>query len=445
MESVNQEYLIDEDFPSSNTATAYSLAGRGDASHTFRDLRSAGRARRRLYKEREKYYGYRGVNRGQLGQQHYTPDFCLFSCCGPNTHGHGYANPLPESNKTKMTKRLLYRDAQEYPRPPTYHRSNPHEKDSSWKKRQVAKRFQPKLNPSDYDKANWCDFQYCPLRVHEDREDICYCIPESDYARGFLFGNGEDEGVYDGLTRRMVGWFDVEGKDGRKFWAPRNRQSTQGARKTEGQQIRVDRESQFTSWVASNTFASKHSGEMLYLDLSNGRDGSFPSEDPQEWFMERFGAYFENETPLREITGHIRWSWFQDYSHFDRFGILVEGQEMAKRVKEVLAAYTVAHEDWETGHWASWLDYLNEWKECEDGYEEWEEEEEEKQEDWQSSRVEAGTQDWLIVQLLPFEDQEEWTQVDLESSDASSDFNYGHGVFERDFPQLGEEWEIVRV
>lgn len=100
-------------------AINYSLAGRGDVKHTFRDFRSPRKARRRHRERNEKYYSYRGVKPGQLHRLHYTPN---------DERGCWYATPLAGAPVQRMTKQQLYRDAQEYPRPPKTHRSKPWEK-----------------------------------------------------------------------------------------------------------------------------------------------------------------------------------------------------------------------------------------------------------------------------------------------------------------------------
>nr|POE65026.1 hypothetical protein CFP56_34694 [Quercus suber] len=99
----------------------HELCGRADTNHTFRDLRSAAIARRRDRSDREKYYNYRGVNRGQLSRLHFRYDAISHN---PN---HGpiavIRSLLPDCMVEPMSKRQFYQEAQQYPRPPTYHRS----------------------------------------------------------------------------------------------------------------------------------------------------------------------------------------------------------------------------------------------------------------------------------------------------------------------------------
>ena len=96
----------------------HELAGRRDPSHTFKDLRSARKARRRARADLKKYFSYKGVNRGQLDQEHYVPHHY------PGWGRHGYVDLLDDQSETApMTKQMLYREAQEHPRPPQIRRS----------------------------------------------------------------------------------------------------------------------------------------------------------------------------------------------------------------------------------------------------------------------------------------------------------------------------------
>lgn len=98
---------------------AYATAGR-PFENTFKDLRSASRARKRDLKHRQKYYNHRHIKRGQLNQPHL------------DTLGEGrltFQSKLPhEAEIVIMNKKLLFTEAQKYPRPPTYHRRG-HSKD----------------------------------------------------------------------------------------------------------------------------------------------------------------------------------------------------------------------------------------------------------------------------------------------------------------------------
>ncbi|KAK3717181.1 hypothetical protein LTR37_005890 [Vermiconidia calcicola] len=133
----------EESPPSVSDGIAYELAGRQSPSHTFRDMRSARRARRRLYTEKDKYFGFKGVKRGQLGREHYKPS------SAPNVYG--FPTPLPEAETAIMTKQMLYNDAQYYPKPPRYHYSHWWEKRCPWDCRcGVNPRW---LHESPYDEA----------------------------------------------------------------------------------------------------------------------------------------------------------------------------------------------------------------------------------------------------------------------------------------------------
>ena len=94
-------------------AADYELAGRRSTAHTFKDFRSAKRARDRDRARREKYFGFRAVKPGQVGAPHYTPS---------HRFGLWYDTLLSDAEITNMSKEQLYREAQEYPRPPKYHR-----------------------------------------------------------------------------------------------------------------------------------------------------------------------------------------------------------------------------------------------------------------------------------------------------------------------------------
>ncbi|KAK3715454.1 hypothetical protein LTR37_007182 [Vermiconidia calcicola] len=132
-----------EPAPSVSDGIAYELAGRQSPSHTFRDMRSARRARRRLYTEKDKYFGFKGVKRGQLGREHYKPSSA--------PHVYGFPTPLPEAETAIMTKQMLYNDAQYYPKPPRYHYSHWWEKRCPWDcRRGVNPRW---LHESAYDEA----------------------------------------------------------------------------------------------------------------------------------------------------------------------------------------------------------------------------------------------------------------------------------------------------
>ncbi|TKA77210.1 hypothetical protein B0A55_02587 [Friedmanniomyces simplex] len=102
------------------------LAGRSPST-TFLDLRSAARARKRHRTHLTKYYSYKAVKPGQLhaeslwlGRHH---ERFWFPWLYP-TDG----NPDPavlEGEIVAMTKKMLFDEAQRWPRPPTYHRKCP--------------------------------------------------------------------------------------------------------------------------------------------------------------------------------------------------------------------------------------------------------------------------------------------------------------------------------
>lgn len=149
----------------------YEIAGR-DAGHDFRDLRSASKAQKRSKKEREKYYNFKGVKRGQLGKDHYTPDGSLW--------GHRHLLNEDEAEITTMTKRLLYREAQHYPRPPTYHHSN-YRRQSHWcntlraQKRLRDRRTLIRNLPNDISEGRDCVLQYDMFGLPRM---MCFCEGE---------------------------------------------------------------------------------------------------------------------------------------------------------------------------------------------------------------------------------------------------------------------------
>ena len=126
------------------------LAGRGDHSHVFSDLRSPSLARQRDRSAREKYYGFRYVKRGELGSEGVVEGTCSCNCCGVEeeeeedyddddkksegstrscsterpppqpTTATAHAPP-PPPNSEEIDKQTLYRLAQLYPRPPKNH------------------------------------------------------------------------------------------------------------------------------------------------------------------------------------------------------------------------------------------------------------------------------------------------------------------------------------
>lgn len=134
------------------------LAGRGDHSHAFSDLRSPSLARQRDRSAREKHYGFRYVKRGELGFDGVARETCSCPCCGveeedEEERGHGNddkkseeaslcagtpcstrscsterpprsttaANYAPPHPMEEIDKHTLYRLAQLYPRPPKNH------------------------------------------------------------------------------------------------------------------------------------------------------------------------------------------------------------------------------------------------------------------------------------------------------------------------------------
>ena len=152
-----------EQMPPQQLIPDLELAGRGDHSHAFSDLRSPSVARQRDRSAREKYYDFRYVKRGELGSEGVVEGMCPCPCCGAegeeeeeeeNEHADSddddkesedaslhagtpcYARSCgterpPRSTTTadhdpphtteEIDKHTLYRLAQLYPRPPKNH------------------------------------------------------------------------------------------------------------------------------------------------------------------------------------------------------------------------------------------------------------------------------------------------------------------------------------
>jgi hypothetical protein len=150
-----------EPFPPQQPTQNLELAGRGDHSHVFSDLRSPSLARQRDRSAREKYYGFRYVKRGELGSEGMAKGTCSCPCRGveeeeeeevEGEHEHDYGDdkksdgstrrcsterlppqpttttsansphhPPPPATEEILDKHALYRLAQIYPRPPKNH------------------------------------------------------------------------------------------------------------------------------------------------------------------------------------------------------------------------------------------------------------------------------------------------------------------------------------
>ncbi|KAF2173990.1 hypothetical protein M409DRAFT_16261 [Zasmidium cellare ATCC 36951] len=106
-------------------AINYEVCGRGD-DNTFRDLRSASKARKRKRQEQEKYYFWKGVKPGWLGKQ--VHNICELDPAGCFCH----FRRVPEKKTVTVTKKMMYEKAQLYPRPPTYHHSTKKDHLRAW-------------------------------------------------------------------------------------------------------------------------------------------------------------------------------------------------------------------------------------------------------------------------------------------------------------------------
>jgi hypothetical protein len=144
-----------EPIPRQQPSQNLELAGRGDHSHVFSDLRSPSLARQRDRSAREKYYGFRYVKRGELGSEGVVDETYSRPCCGveeeeedeyDDEHDYGddkksdgstrsrgterppqdaittvNSPPPPPPTTEEIDKHTLYRLAQLYPRPPKNH------------------------------------------------------------------------------------------------------------------------------------------------------------------------------------------------------------------------------------------------------------------------------------------------------------------------------------
>jgi hypothetical protein len=126
LEIEDRQHRLDEDglyaFFDRHRSRDFEITGRNDYRHEFKDLRSARKARRRQQFEKEKYYGYRGVKRGQLGAEHYDVRL-MFNYANGRT-SMKQAVPVPEAETTVMNKHMFYQEAQHWPKPPRYHNSH---------------------------------------------------------------------------------------------------------------------------------------------------------------------------------------------------------------------------------------------------------------------------------------------------------------------------------
>ncbi|KAK4498317.1 hypothetical protein PRZ48_010975 [Zasmidium cellare] len=140
-------------------AINYELCGRGD-DNTFRDFRSASKARKRSRREQEKYYNWKGVKRGWLGKQ--VHDICELDSNGCFCH----FRQIPKNETVTVTKKMMYEKAQLYPRPQTYHSSTRRKHAQGWhfrvRQRQKEKKHPQNPGPDsiyDYfdDRHSWDD------------------------------------------------------------------------------------------------------------------------------------------------------------------------------------------------------------------------------------------------------------------------------------------------
>lgn len=113
------------------------------SSHTFRDLRSASRARKRETAKQKKYYHFRGLSPSDLYAPHYIPLCATSSCPTQGTPDDCWLLVFPADLSTApvrtFTKREFYEEAQRWPRPPTYHHTYQKDKGKDPKRGETCK------------------------------------------------------------------------------------------------------------------------------------------------------------------------------------------------------------------------------------------------------------------------------------------------------------------
>ncbi|EME44541.1 hypothetical protein DOTSEDRAFT_72114 [Dothistroma septosporum NZE10] len=219
---------------------AYELAGR-EVENTFRDLRSASKARKRQRTASHKYYGWRFIKPGQLNKPHYDTRLGEMDDLWPKSRF------LSELKVVTMDKNTMYRQALLWPRPPTYHRRSREKDQSPWRvciDRRKAQRKHPQHDFSGscthYYDLYFAETEYCDYNDdlaetwHDGRvHDYCYPCGYVHWSRCCIYNLVEvdqiDEIVYEVVPKSRrnkkgswtIGFFQ------RKLWElPENRGST---------------------------------------------------------------------------------------------------------------------------------------------------------------------------------------------------------------------------
>ncbi|KAK4610607.1 hypothetical protein CLAFUW4_14162 [Fulvia fulva] len=139
------------------------MAGRA-VENTFRDLRSASKARKRKRKASRKYYGWKYIKTGQLNAPHLDMEH------------HDAFRPLWESalpaeaETITMTKAVMYRQAQRWPRPPTYHRQSKEKEIWPWSFR-IERRRELQKHPNVDFKDPWTVYYDSLFSESDSRDD----------------------------------------------------------------------------------------------------------------------------------------------------------------------------------------------------------------------------------------------------------------------------------
>ncbi|KAF2475551.1 uncharacterized protein BDR25DRAFT_301177 [Lindgomyces ingoldianus] len=165
------------------------------ASHTS-DLRASSRIQSRNRARMEKYYHFKGLSPFDLPshpnqQSHYTPHSHI-----PDCDSSMYLTSFPADLSTaiihRFTPREAYRQAQQWPRPPSYHHSREKKYSNKWQKRQLSKKGMRR----EIKEEEWRE----DLDMMEDTEKM---IERMDaYERYCYFGDYAD--VFDGPGESKV-------------------------------------------------------------------------------------------------------------------------------------------------------------------------------------------------------------------------------------------------
>ncbi|KAF2816466.1 uncharacterized protein BDZ99DRAFT_458333 [Mytilinidion resinicola] len=136
--------------------TSMNHAGRNSA-HDFQDLRSAHRAVTHTRARAEKYYSFKGLSPSDLSSPHYVAVCCVRGCKTEGKLDSCWPTSFPADLSTapvrQFSKREAYKEAQRWPRPPTYHHTYQKDKGkrdrmgetSRWEKRRWKRKWNARV------------------------------------------------------------------------------------------------------------------------------------------------------------------------------------------------------------------------------------------------------------------------------------------------------------